>query len=775
MTQAPKSEEPKSQDKEKPSFNDKLADIALKVVMTGGVTGGGIGAFWSLFKESDVPKAIASAVIGLGISYAAKMLQPIHKGNEKWLEKMGEAANRGIDRMGEVALAKFTSAEERYYAAQASECETCSTEGMAKISGIFTPMLEQVFVDLELDRSALSPSFAAPLVDFDQSSNPLESMTISIWKLLALAKRDPTYSQVAILAWGGYGKTTLLRHIAYTLGRHKQPVAVPDFIPVLLLLRKYREILTQDEPLSLPDLIVKHHIPSLPDSNGLQMPTDWASNMLKQGKVVVMLDGLDEVPKEKRPRVARWINRQMKAYKRSVFILTARPKAYTEQASADRLDLNTLLWLKKFDAPQKEAFVQKWYWCQEYYHHGKNDVPAVRKAAKDAADDLLKQISERQELTELTQNPLLLNMIAMFHRRYPSAKLPKRRVELYQEICVLQLRDRPGAREVEMLLADDEAQIILQMLALEMMQQKEERVEQNTLLQRLGRYLDEQDENIKAADFLEQVERISELLVQREPEEFEFPHLSFQEYLAAKEIVRLNQESLLYEHFGEDWWKPVILLYAAQVKKPSGLIRVALERGATDIAHACWQETSKRIDADLKEELEEVKALRQEAEAVQTSRYAKLEEYLKAQQWKEADKETDRLMLTAVGKEPGQWLEPEELKNFPCDELKAIDGLWVKYSNGHFGFSVQKQIYVECGGKLDGNYPGSQVWESFGDRVGWRNEKGDWNYDYDDLTAHISLSSPQGKLPGAWGLVVVSWGLGSRWGRVVSLLSHRDL
>jgi predicted NACHT family NTPase len=53
---------------------------------------------------------------------------------------------------------------------------------------------------------------------------------------------------------------------------------------------------------------------------------------------------------------------------------------------------------------------------------------------------------------------------------------------------------------------------------------------------------------------LQQIEQISELLVQREPEEFEFAHLSFQEFLAAKEIVRRRQEDLLVSHFGEDWW-----------------------------------------------------------------------------------------------------------------------------------------------------------------------------------------------------------------------------
>ena len=61
----------------KPSLNDQIADILLKVLMTGGIAGGGLGAFWSLFKDSDVPKAIASFVIQitlLAIAYLAPQI-----------------------------------------------------------------------------------------------------------------------------------------------------------------------------------------------------------------------------------------------------------------------------------------------------------------------------------------------------------------------------------------------------------------------------------------------------------------------------------------------------------------------------------------------------------------------------------------------------------------------------------------------------------------------------------------------------------------------------
>jgi hypothetical protein len=280
-----------------------------------------------------------------------------------------------------------------------------------------------------------------------------------------------------------------------------------------------------------------------------------------------------------------------------------------------------------------------------------------------------------------------------------------------------------------------------------MMRNRRERIDHARLLQWLKRCLKQQAETVDAKDFLEQVVQISELLVEREPDEFEFAHLSFQEYLAATYIAQSWQEQLLYDHCNDDWWKPTILLYAAQVN-PGNLIRELIRRGATDLAYSCLQDTTKRVDPALTEELNVLKR------TVQNSRYAKLETYLSQGQWKEADQETYRLMITIVGKEDGQFFEPDELLNFPCEELLAIDGLWVKYSNGQFGFSVQKGIYLECGGIPDGKYH-KEEFEKFGDRVQWRNgEKWDFNVLY-------GTSAPRGHLPACRAVV----GLGFAWRR----------
>ena len=772
-------------------ISDQLADIALKIIKPGGLTCGGLGSFWFLFVQSDIPKAIASAVIGIGLSYGAKLLQPIHQGNQKRLESTGKAIDSGIDQILKYLTDKATggTSEDRYLACQALACQAAKSEGMIQHDGIFTPLLAEVFVSLSIDSTATLAGFKGMPPDAlpeDLNETPPDALQqelredLTIWQFLEKTPSISTFRQLAILAWGGAGKTTLLKHIAYCYGSKQAPRSAPNLIPFLLILRKHRDTIAKGT-LTLPELITTHHIPTLPAASDLEMPSNWAQDVLKRGNAIVMLDGFDEIPKAQRPKIARWINQQTTRYNKSVFILTSRPKAYTGQNAEvedpyNRVEFNTRLWVKDFSPQQRKDFVEKWYFCQERYANGGRTTPDVRHMASQSATNLLTQIEARAELKALAKNPLLLNMIVTFHRRNPGAELPQRRVELYKEICQLQLKDRPNARKLKTFLTQCDAQTILQQVALGMMKKRWERIKRPNLLGGLKKTLEQQGETIEAAEFLEQVVQISELLVQQE-DEYEFAHLSFQEYLAAVHIAQTRQESLLYSYFDDDKWRPTILLYAALINNPTTLIQEAVNRGFTDLAYQCLQELpkTKRIDPALEEKLTALK------QTVQTSRYQKLEDFLKNGQWKEADSETYELMITTLGKEVGQYFDSEELLNFPCEELLAIDGLWVKYSNGKFGFSVQKDIYLKCGGIPDGKYH-RESFEKFGDLVKWRKNKR-WVFD-----VTYDTSAPSGHLPlggntrskgefvweGGGAGIFFGWA-GGTVGVGYSLLSHRKL
>ncbi|UBF23832.1 GUN4 domain-containing protein [Kovacikia minuta CCNUW1] len=133
--------------------------------------------------------------------------------------------------------------------------------------------------------------------------------------------------------------------------------------------------------------------------------------------------------------------------------------------------------------------------------------------------------------------------------------------------------------------------------------------------------------------------------------------------------------------------------------------------------------------------------------------YTRLLDLLKAGQWKEADRETYRIMIFSVGKRDGDHFADTDFLNLPCENLQAIDYLWAKYSSAKFGFSTQKSLYLQSGGDLNGGCPSDKVWDEFSDRVGWRKD-GAW-LDYDNLI--FSLEAPPGHLPRFFTRAVYSW------------------
>ena len=120
--------------------------------------------------------------------------------------------------------------------------------------------------------------------------------------------------------------------------------------------------------------------------------------------------------------------------------------------------------------------------------------------------------------------------------------------------------------------------------------------------------------------------------------------------------------------------------------------------------------------------------------------YINLRNLLAAKKWEEADEETARVMLKVAGREEQGWLDTQSIDNFPCEDLRTIDQLWVKYSNGRFGFSVQKRIYQSLGGTSEYDM---EIWEKWIDRVGWR-KNSEWLC-YEDLT--FSETAPEAHLP----------------------------
>jgi hypothetical protein len=311
-------------------------------------------------------------------------------------------------------------------------------------------------------------------------------------------------------------------------------------------------------------------------------------------------------------------------------------------------------------------------------------------------------------------------------------------VDLFRRIFDLQLITRPQARGIDMILDNNEEnhrQLVLQQLALKM--GNTTTIEYSELLSSIQNFIQElgYPESTSAKDFVERLIHVSELILKKD-EYYEFAHNLFQSYLIALEIKRLKQENLLKENWEQNLWYEACIMYATLLTNPTDFIVHFYNKEdnpkAQGLAERCYRELPVKKRRGL-EFLEQKR---------QTSLFTQLETFLKNGQWREADEETDRLMLQIAGKEADQWLSVEDIENFPCEDLCTIDKLWVDYSKGKFGFSVQKKVWMDCSG-----VPGENNWvvyNKFGDQVGWR-RGGNW-LSYDELTFLLEISQ-LGHLP----------------------------
>jgi serine/threonine protein kinase len=133
--------------------------------------------------------------------------------------------------------------------------------------------------------------------------------------------------------------------------------------------------------------------------------------------------------------------------------------------------------------------------------------------------------------------------------------------------------------------------------------------------------------------------------------------------------------------------------------------------------------------------------------------YTKLQHLLHRKKWQEADQHTWEVLCQALGKPLGYYLKCGDIENLPCEDLRTIDQLWLKYSDKHFGFSIQKYIYEDVGE----DYP------SFCDRVGWLV----YNPTHPDYGLKFNLRSPLGHLPSR------RWIGGYSWWRHASVLAAK--
>ncbi|MBE9032243.1 GUN4 domain-containing protein [filamentous cyanobacterium LEGE 11480] len=164
---------------------------------------------------------------------------------------------------------------------------------------------------------------------------------------------------------------------------------------------------------------------------------------------------------------------------------------------------------------------------------------------------------------------------------------------------------------------------------------------------------------------------------------------------------------------------------AEQLKKIESRLKLELEHSRNEL---------QLKNTEIEEKNEKIKLLhntiQQQQPVINENRPTILDEYKTLQEtlvrgdWEQADLETHRILMQAIGNEILSMevpIEIEEIENIPHEDLKKVDHLWMKYSEGKFGFRKQLSIYLELIFKSDSNYR-DELFDSFLNQVGWRTD-----------------------------------------------------
>lgn len=376
------------------------------------------------------------------------------------------------------------------------------------------------------------------------------------------------HQKLMLLGKPGAGKTTFLQHLALECidGNFKA-----DCIPVVVFLRTFVAQAKEAQDFSLLGYLERFWC-------NCNLSLEQIKNLLQQGKVLILLDGLDEIPAEYEQIVFQQIQQFSQLYYQNSFVITCRLAGQQY-----RFNGFTYVELADFNPSQIENFAQRWFVATA-------DDP---QTGQSKAREFIEQLHHKnnQAIRELVTTPILLNLIcSVFQERL---SFPDKRARLYQEgLDILLVRwDRSRGidrdRVYHHLALADKIKLLSQIAAVNF-ERGNYFFEVDALLLTIADYLatfvdapqDKETLLLNSKAILRAIEVQHGLLIERARGIYSFSHLTFQEYLTARNIVshsdteELNRAlQQLATQVNYPQWREVILLTASMLPDADYLIQ----------------------------------------------------------------------------------------------------------------------------------------------------------------------------------------------------------
>jgi predicted NACHT family NTPase len=369
-----------------------------------------------------------------------------------------------------------------------------------------------------------------------------------------------------VLGAPGAGKSTFLRRIgieALKMGIDAAQFA-HDCIPVFLELKGFKS-----EAVDIKQAIVTEL-----GMLGAPVPEAGVTKALEEGKFLVLLDGLDEVPKANLDAVMAAIQSFVCEYDQNRFIASCRIASYRSSSSFQSFrDIE----LAEFDDEQMQQFISNWF---------RSELDVANQTAEKCWT--LLNSENYKAAKELAHTPLLLTFLCLVYDR--TQGFPSKPAELYRRSLDILLEEWAAEKRIQQEAVYEGLSIELEKVMLAEIAYQGFLADQlffsrQDLVGQIKAFLADTVDKPKYLDgkaVLDAIAIQQGVLVERAEAVYSFSHLTIQEYLTAKYIISNAHlvEALVAQHLTEQRWREVFLLVAGLMPLNADLLLALMEAEA---------------------------------------------------------------------------------------------------------------------------------------------------------------------------------------------------
>jgi len=367
--------------------------------------------------------------------------------------------------------------------------------------------------------------------------------------------------RAVIVGLPGAGKSTFFEWLQVQLASVEEKFVLGEQQAIPLLLRVRQLDLT-----NLPKgaaLIAKA---TASQDRANLMPDGWLDRQMKAGRVLFMLDGLDETePEDLQEYLLPWLFDLLEKYPNCHYLISSRPVGYPpgllrrqKFVECDLLDFN-----------ESQIGEYACHWCTAVRLAQNEIEEEARREGEKEGEEIVNGFQSHPYIRDLARNPLMLSAICLVNY-FEGGRLPEDRALLYRLCVEGLLHNWDKRRGIHSEFQLQEKLRTCREVALSMQSRDLAECEADDVRNIFADVLGDAE---RAAKLLEHIRYRTGLLLERRPNVFGFAHLTFQEYLAASAVHEGNRlgieaNQLIREH-NDGRWKEVIALYCGLTTTPA--------------------------------------------------------------------------------------------------------------------------------------------------------------------------------------------------------------